>query len=106
MRWDSLKMDIGSGSSTPPPTLHPVTSCWSARIKISWGQGIAGDVQGRPRNNPWHAAAGRTSRNPKGPELANMVPNDAKLAINSVAKYDANLALSPRSRQAAIESSL
>ncbi|GFY02804.1 retrovirus-related Pol polyprotein from transposon TNT 1-94 [Trichonephila clavipes] len=41
-------------------------------------------------------------KNPKGSELTNV----AKLVTNVVAKYDANLALSPRSRQFPIESPL
>ncbi|GFV21820.1 hypothetical protein TNCV_4525071 [Trichonephila clavipes] len=42
-------------------------------------------------------------KNPDGPELANMVANVAKLAANLVAKYDANLAGSLRSRQVPID---
>ncbi|GFV78881.1 hypothetical protein TNCV_4079811 [Trichonephila clavipes] len=48
-------------------------------------------------------------KNPKGPKLTNMATNVAKVAkllANLVAKYDANLALSPRSRQVPIESAL
>ncbi|GFU08036.1 hypothetical protein TNCV_1527741 [Trichonephila clavipes] len=47
---------------------------------------------------------------PKGSELANMVPNDAKmvakvakLATNLVAKNDVNLALPPRFRQVLVD---
>ncbi|GFY05427.1 uncharacterized protein TNCV_961231 [Trichonephila clavipes] len=46
-------------------------------------------------------------KNPEGPELANMVTNVtkivAKFTANLVAKYDANLALAPRSRQVPID---
>ncbi|GFV91016.1 hypothetical protein TNCV_1248991 [Trichonephila clavipes] len=42
----------------------------------------------------------------EGPELANMVANDAKLAANLVANNDANLALPQRFRQVLIESPL
>ncbi|GFU20037.1 hypothetical protein TNCV_1191811 [Trichonephila clavipes] len=52
-------------------------------------------------------------KNPEGPKLANMVTNDAKLvtkvtklAVNSVTKMDANLALLPRFHQVLIESPL
>ncbi|GFY17081.1 hypothetical protein TNCV_1088571 [Trichonephila clavipes] len=49
---------------------------------------------------------GRTKKNPEGPELSNVVTKVAKFVANLVTKYDANLALSPRSRQVPIESPL
>ncbi|GFT89196.1 hypothetical protein TNCV_3085721 [Trichonephila clavipes] len=59
----------------------------------------------------WHRRCNGLGRhhveqNPEGPELANMVTKVTKLTANWVAKYDANLVLSPRSRQVPIESPL
>ncbi|GFW31917.1 hypothetical protein TNCV_5040861 [Trichonephila clavipes] len=48
-----------SGSCGPHPQ-HPVTSYWSAGIKVPRGQGVETEVQGGPRNNLRAATSGCT----------------------------------------------
>ncbi|GFW34483.1 hypothetical protein TNCV_501011 [Trichonephila clavipes] len=52
------------GDQGPAAPQHPLKCCSSAGVKVPRGQEVAGEVQGRPWNNPRHAASQKEKPTP------------------------------------------